>query len=75
MNKPDTQAIALGEYTLAGYDFIYHWVLCKSHPSGELEKVFVLRGLQVSDLSEIISVEQGPQEYESWPGVWGRVVA
>ena len=51
MNKPHTQAIALGEYTLVGYVFMSHWVLCKSHPSGELEKVSVLHGtsLQTSD--------------------------
>ena len=45
MNKPPKQAIAPGEYTLAGYSKFSHWVLCKSHPSGGLQKVSVLHRL------------------------------
>ena len=55
MNKPHTQAIALGEYTLAGYARNSRWVLCKSHPCGELEKVFVFHppSLHASPLSDL----------------------
>ena len=60
MNKPHIlQDIPPGEYTLAGDIFVpgtSGWILCKPHPSGQLEKVCVLhRPPEIWDVTEGLS--------------------
>ena len=59
MLNPHNRVIIPGEYTLAGNNYrpSLYWVLCKSYPSGELEKVTVLhRSLDEIQGSDIIGI-------------------
>ena len=59
MLNPHNRVIIPGEYTLAGNNYCpsLYWVLCKSYPSGELEKVIVLhQSLDEIQGSDIIGI-------------------